>query len=78
MAQNAAVLYGNPSPDDVIVLKDGSEVKYGDLKYKFELDKANGATVPAAYNPYFHASGTPLNDQFSSAQTRPELVTVEV
>lgn len=77
MAQNAAVLYGNPSPDDVIVLKDGSEVKYGDLKYKFELDKANGATVPAAYNPYFHASGTPLNDQFSSAYDRPNLRVVE-
>mgnify|MGYP006967117595 CR=1 FL=1 len=77
MAQNAAVLYGNPSPDDVIVLKDGSEVKYGDLKYKFELDKANGASVPAAYNPYFHASGTPLNDQFSSAYDRPNLRVVE-
>jgi len=45
---------------------------------KFVLRKGNGATVPAAYNPYFHASSSPLNDQFSSAYKRPNLVTVEV
>lgn len=45
---------------------------------KFKLDKANGATIEAAYNPYFHTSATPLNDQFSSAYKRPNLVTVEV
>jgi hypothetical protein len=45
---------------------------------KFVLDKANKATVPARYNPYFHTSRSPLNDQFSSAYKRPNLVTVEV
>lgn len=44
----------------------------------FTLDKGNGSTVPAAYNPYIHTSRTPINDQFSSAWSRPELVTVEV
>lgn len=44
----------------------------------FTLDKGNGSTVNAAYNPYFHTSRTPLNDQFASAWNRPELVTVEV
>ena len=29
------------------------------------------------YNPYIHTSASPLNDQFSSAWMRPELVTVE-
>ena len=49
-----------------------------DKNGKFVLDKANGTTVPAAYNPYFHTSRSPLNDQFSSAYKRPNLVTVEV
>ena len=48
-----------------------------DKNGKFKLDKANGSTVPAAYNPYFHTSWSPLNDQFSSAYTRDNLVTVE-
>lgn len=45
---------------------------------KFKLDKANGASITAAYNPYFHTSRSPLNDQFSSAYKRPNLVTLEV
>ncbi len=44
---------------------------------KFTLDKANGSAIEAAYNPYFHTSTTPLNDQFSSAYKRDNLVTVE-
>lgn len=35
-------------------------------------------SVPAAYNPYWHTSRSPLNDQFTSAYKRPNLVTVEV
>ena len=45
---------------------------------KFVLDKANKTVVPARYNPYFHTSRSPLNDQFSSAYKRPNLVVVEV
>ena len=46
---------------------------------KFKLDKGNGSSpMPVAYNPYLHTSRSPLNDQFSSAWKRPELVTVEV
>jgi hypothetical protein len=44
---------------------------------KFTLNKGNGTSVPAAYNPYFHCSASPLNDQFSSAYKRPNLVVVE-
>lgn len=44
---------------------------------KFTLDKANGTSIDAAYNPYFHTSRSPLNDQFSSAYKRPNLVVVE-
>lgn len=44
---------------------------------KFTLNKGNGASITAAYNPYWHTSRSPLNDQFSSAYKRPELVTVE-
>ena len=49
-----------------------------DEKGYFNLDKGNKKSVPARYNPYFHTSPTPLNDQFASAQDRPNLVTVEV
>ena len=41
------------------------------------LDKANGSSIEAAYNPYFHTSRSPLNDQFSSAYKRDNLVIVE-
>ena len=44
---------------------------------KFNLDKANGSSLDAAYNPYFHTSRSPLNDQFSSAYRRDNLITVE-
>lgn len=44
---------------------------------KFKLDKGNGSSITAAYNPYFHTSRSPLNDQFSSAYKRDNLVTVE-
>ena len=49
-----------------------------DEKGRFTLNKGNGTSLKARYNPYIHTSTTPLNDQFSSAQSRPELVTVEV
>ena len=45
----------------------------------FKLNKGNKKSpIPARYNPYFHSSATPLNDQFAEAQDRPNLVTVEV
>lgn len=44
---------------------------------KYELDKANGSSIEAAYNPYYHASRSMLNDQFSSAYKRGNLVVVE-
>lgn len=44
---------------------------------KFTLDKANGSSIEAAYNPYFHTSRSPLNDQFSSAYKRDNIVIVE-
>ena len=43
----------------------------------FVLNKGNGTSLKARYNPYWHTSATPLNDQFSSAYNRPNLVTVE-
>ena len=50
-----------------------------DGKYYFDLKKSNGESVDGVlYNPYFHTSASPLNDQFTGASQRPELVTVEV
>lgn len=58
--------------------------KDGTPKYVFNLDKgqkdARGkkSDVKAAYNPYIHSSNSLLNDQFSSAWARPNLVVVRV
>lgn len=51
--------------------------KDGTIYYNFRLNKANGKEIDAAYNPYWHTSKSLLNDQFSSAYNRPNLVTVE-
>lgn len=52
-------------------------IKMVNGKPKFTLDKGNGSSIDAAYNPYFHSSAYMLNDQFSSAYERPNLVVVE-
>lgn len=49
-----------------------------DAKGYFTLNKGNGKSIKARYNPYIHTSRSPLNDQFTSAYDRPNLVTVEV
>ena len=51
--------------------------KSGRPIFVFKLNKGNGSSIEAAYNPYWHTSRSPLNDQFSSASERPNLVTVE-
>ena len=50
----------------------------GEDVWYYNLIKDNGDVVPARYNPYIHTSYSPLNDQFSTAYKRPNLVTVEV
>ncbi len=62
-------------PDKIQRFKAG---KNGEKQGQFLLLKDNGKSVPAAYNPYFHQSDWALNDQFSSAWDRPNLVVVEV
>ena len=50
-----------------------------DEKGIVKLNKGNGkSAVPAKYNPYIHTSTTMLNDQFAEAQSRPNLVVVEM
>ena len=44
----------------------------------FTLNKGNGKSLKARYNPYIHTSRTMLNDQFSEAQDRDNLVVVEM
>ncbi len=45
---------------------------------RYKLDKGKGqGSISAAYNPYMHSSNLVLNDQFSGAYARPNLVTVE-
>ena len=48
-----------------------------DADGNFTLNKGNGKSIPAAYAPYFHTRRTPLNEQFSEAYNRPNLVIVE-
>lgn len=44
---------------------------------KGKNDKGENKSLKAKYNPYFHTSLSPLNDQFSEAQTRSNIVIVE-
>lgn len=44
---------------------------------KGKNDKGENKSLKAKYNPYFHTSLFPLNDQFSEAQTRSNIVIVE-
>lgn len=60
------------------------DAKIGELKWKFKLEKGSkdatgkkATNVNAAYNPYWHMSRSPLNDQFKSAWIRPNIVVVE-
>lgn len=47
-------------------------------KPQFTLNKGKGkGSLAAAYNPYMHSSNMVLNDQFSGAYDRPNLVTVQ-
>lgn len=45
-------------------------------KYKLDKGKGNGS-LEAAYNPYMHSSNLVLNDQFTGAYKRNNLVTIE-
>ena len=51
--------------------------------YKYNLKSGNNTTsgknrtTAAAYNPYLHSSNSVMNDQFSAAYDRPNLVVVE-
>ena len=60
--------------------KNGDVVGYVDLDKGSKDATGKKATVTrdVAYNPYWHTSRSPLNDQFSSACIRPNIVTVEV
>lgn len=46
--------------------------------FQFHLVKGDGSSLWAAYNPYIHSSMSMLNDQFTSAYKRPNIVVVEV
>ena len=50
---------------------------YGLVKGGLDDDGKKLTDIPARYNPYIHTSLSALNDQFSSANKRAELVTVE-
>ena len=52
--------------------------KNGKNKNHIYIVKDNDKGLWVAYNPYFHTSRNPLNDQFAEAYQRPNLVTVEV
>lgn len=47
-------------------------------KWYVNITKDNGDSLPVAYNPYLHTSDMMMNDQFASAQDRPNLVVVRM
>ena len=60
-------------------VEDPSNIKFSDGKDYgyYVLNKGDGSSVTAAYNPYEHSSNLVLNDQFEGAYNRDNLVTVQ-
>ena len=84
------IVLGYEIPSDIeaalasgqLVIEKASEnfnVAYLDKKGNamFKLLKDDGTDCPARFNPYMHQTNLVLNDQFTSAANRPNLVTVE-
>lgn len=62
-----------------IIKSTRTDAKTGEQYGYVVIDKGqNKGTLEVAYNPYMHCSRTVLNDQFTSAHIRPNLVIVEV
>lgn len=59
-------------------LRYNKQSKSGKGTLQFHLVKGDGSSLWAAYNPYIHSSMSMLNDQFTSAYKRPNIVVVEV
>ena len=59
-------------------LRYNKQSKNGKGTLQFHLVKGDGSSLWAAYNPYIHSSMNMLNDQFTSAYKRPNIVVVEV
>lgn len=59
-------------------LRYNKQSKNGKGTFQFHLVKGDGSSLWAAYNPYIHSSMSMLNDQFTSAYKRPNIVVVEV
>lgn len=59
-------------------LRYNKQSKNGKGTFQFHLVKGDGSSLWAAYNPYIHSSLSMLNDQFTSAYKRPNIVVVEV
>lgn len=61
-----------------VKLRYNKQSKNGKGTLQFHLVKGDGSSLWAAYNPYIHSSLSMLNDQFTSAYKRPNIVVVEV
>lgn len=58
-------------------VEDPTNIKIKNGKGYYTLNKGNGKSIDAAYNPYEHSSNLVLNDQFEEAYNRTNIVTVE-
>lgn len=57
--------------------EDPAHIKIKNGRGYYTLNKGNGKSIDAAYNPYEHSSNLVLNDQFEEAYKRDNLVFVE-
>lgn len=75
-------LDNSDKPGEVEIIKGKlryrKDSKAGRGTLQFHLVKGDGTDLWAAYNPYIHSSLMMLNDQFTSAYKRPNIVVVEV
>lgn len=75
---NKSYTYLPAAENQDLIADDWSNLFFKLTKKTFENGKWKTSDVPARYNPYEHSSDLMLNDQFSAAYKRDNLVTVKM
>lgn len=75
---NKSYSYVPAAENQHLIAEDWSNLYFNLKKKVLKNGKWEDSNVPARYNPYEHSSNSMLNDQFSSAYLRDNLVTVKM
>ena len=75
---NKSYSYVSAAENPDLIAEDWSNLYFNLKKKVLKNGKWTDSDVPARYNPYEHSSNSMLNDQFSTAYLRDNLVTVKM